>query len=240
MSTAPQITAFLRTGNRVFLSLLVLFFTATQSPAQVRSIRMACVGNSITIGYGLPNPNAAYPQEVGRLLGPKYEVKNFGVSGRTMLKRGDYPYWKEKFFDDALAFKPQILTICLGTNDSKPWNWKYKRDFFRDYMDMIDTFREVNPLVKVFVCYPPPVFHSKYGITDSIVHRQVIPIIRRVWKASHSYLIDFYHPMTNDGKYFFDGVHLDSIGDSIMAQIVYSTLKRDLRNSSSEIKYQGR
>jgi hypothetical protein len=26
----------------------------------------------------------------------KFEVYNLGVSGRTMLKKGDFPYWNEK------------------------------------------------------------------------------------------------------------------------------------------------
>ncbi len=198
----------------------VLLFIVLPVAAQMPAIRVACVGNSITIGYGLPDPNTAYPQQLGRLLGSGYDVKNFGVSGRTMLKKGDYPYWKEEFFKEALAFKPQIVTICLGTNDSKPWNWKYKSDFFGDYVDMIRAFRSVNPNVQVFVCFPPPVFDSRFGITDSIVHRQVVPLVDSVNEASGAYLIDFYDNMTGDSAYFFDGVHPDSAGDSIMARIV--------------------
>ena len=193
--------------------------------AQMPPIRVACIGNSITIGYGLPDPNSAYPQQLGRLLGSKYDVRNFGVSGRTMLKEGDYPYWKEKFYKEALAFKPQIVTICLGTNDSKPWNWKYKADFFGDYMDMIHSFREVNPNVQIFVCLPPPVFNSKFGITDSVVHREVVPIVNAVRIASGSYPIDFYKTLTADSADFFDGVHPDSTGDSIMAHIAYEAIQ---------------
>jgi acyl-CoA thioesterase I len=206
--------------------LFVALFTAVSASAQMPPVRVACIGNSITIGYGLHNRDNAYPQQLGRLLGKRYDVRNFGVGGRTMLKKGDYPYWKEKFYREALAFKPQIVTICLGTNDSKPWNWKYKAEFFDDYMDMIRSFRHVNPRVQIFVCLPPPVFHSKFGITDSIVHGQVIPIIKAVRIAAGTDLIDFYDNMTKDGADFFDGVHPDSAGDSIMAQIVRSAIEK--------------
>ena len=226
--------------------LLFALLAAAPASAQMPPVRVACIGNSITIGYGLHNPNNAYPQQLGRLLGNRYDVRNFGVSGRTMLKKGDYPYWKEKFYKEALAFKPQIVTICLGTNDSKPWNWKYKADFFDDYMDMIKSFREVNPNVQFYVCLPPPVFHSKFGITDSVVHDQVIPIIRAVGIAAGTDLIDFYDNMTKDGADFFDGVHPDSAGDSIMAHIVYSAIEKSpsgiIRNfsaSSSLLKTSG-
>ena len=213
---------------------LLSFATAA---AQMPRIRVACIGNSITIGYGLPDRNSAYPQQLGRLLGKGYDVRNFGVGGRTMLKKGDYPYWKEKFYRETLAFKPEIVTICLGTNDSKPWNWKYKADFFDDYMQMIRSFREVNPNAQIFVCLPPPVFHSNFGITDSIIHLQVIPIIRAVQISSNSSLIDFYDNMTKDSADFFDGIHPDSIGDSIMARIVYEALQKSpsgiIRNFSA-------
>ncbi len=219
------------------LCLLVTLATAVSVSAQMPPVRVACIGNSITIGYGLHNPDNAYPQQLGRLLGKRYDVRNFGVGGRTMLKKGDYPYWKEKFYKEALAFKPQIVTICLGTNDSKPWNWKYKADFFDDYMDMIKSFRDVNPHVQIFVCLPPPVFHSRFGITDSIVHGQVIPIIKAVRISAGTALIDFYDNMRNDGADFFDGVHPDSTGDSIMAQIVYLAIGKSpsgiIRNFSA-------
>jgi acyl-CoA thioesterase I len=203
----------------------VILLVSLTASAQVPPIRVACVGNSITIGYGLPDPNSAYPQQLGRLLGSKYQVKNFGVSGRTMLRKGDYPYWKEEFYREALVFKPQIVTICLGTNDSKAWNWRYKSGFFDDYMDMIQSFREANPHVQVFVCLPPPVFNSKFGITDSVVRREVVPIVNAVRIASGSCLIDFYNSMTGDGADFFDGVHPDSVGDSIMAQTAYEAIE---------------
>lgn len=216
----------MRFVNSLKVALLISLLLTLPAAAQMPPVRVACVGNSITIGYGLPDPNSAYPQQLGGLLGKRYEVRNFGVSGRTMLKKGDYPYWKENFYKEALAFKPQIVTICLGTNDSKPWNWKYKADFFDDYMDMIKSFRNVNPHVQIFVCLPPPVFHSKYSITDSIVHGQVIPIIRAVQISAGTDLIDFYDNMTHDGADFFDGVHPDSTGDSIMARIVYDAIEK--------------
>ena len=48
------------------------------------------------------------------LLGAAYEVRNFGVSSRTMLKRGDFPYWKDKAYQKALAFNPNVVVIDLG------------------------------------------------------------------------------------------------------------------------------
>ena len=53
------------------------------------------------------------------MLGEAYWVKNFGVSARTLLNKGDNPYMNEKAYQDALAFNPNIVVIKLGTNDRK-------------------------------------------------------------------------------------------------------------------------
>ena len=96
------------------------------------AVRVACVGNSITYGARIKNQSHdSYPAVLGRLLGDKYWVKNFGVSARTMLNKGDHPYMKEQAYQQALAFNPNIVVIKLGTNDSKSFNWVYKADFIK-------------------------------------------------------------------------------------------------------------
>ena len=92
--------------------------------------RVACVGSSTTYGAGLPDrEKTCYPAQMQRLLGDGYEVKNFGINGRTMLKHGDFPYWASDAYRDAQAFNPNIVVIYLGGNDSKPQNWKFKDEF---------------------------------------------------------------------------------------------------------------
>ncbi|MDR3627641.1 MAG: GDSL-type esterase/lipase family protein [Ignavibacteriaceae bacterium] len=204
--------------------ILLYFLLALPLSAQILPIKVACIGNSITIGAGLADPTKAYPQQAGILLGSGYEVQNFGVSGRTMLKKGDYPYWNEPQFQAALNFKPQILTICLGTNDSKPWNWIYKNDFFSNYSEMISDFRKDNPNLQVYVCFPPPGSANGAGISDSVIHYQIIPIIDSVRKTSNTFVIDFYDQMINDLAYFPDGIHPNVTGHAIMANIVYHTI----------------
>ena len=88
------------------------------------AIRVACIGNSITYGARIKNRDRdSYPAVLSRMLGEAYWVKNFGVSARTLLNKGDNPYMNEKAYQDALAFNPNIVVIKLGTNDSKSFNW---------------------------------------------------------------------------------------------------------------------
>ena len=117
-------------------------------------IRVACVGDSITFGAGVGDREKnSYPAVLGRLLGEKWQVKNFGVSGATMLNKGDKPYTKQKAFAAALEFKPNVVLIKLGTNDSKPQNWKFKADFAADAKRWPESSRRLIPRsASTFAC----------------------------------------------------------------------------------------
>ena len=75
------------------LSFCSLLYAATLFAQN--TIRVACVGNSVTYGYALPDREQnAYPAQLQRLLGERYEVRNFGHSGSTLLHHGHRPYIK--------------------------------------------------------------------------------------------------------------------------------------------------
>ena len=98
---------------------LVLSFSlvlALVSLAQDK-IKVACVGNSITYGSGVANREVnAYPVKLQGMLGDKYEVKNFGKPGATLLNKGHRPYTQQQEYKDALAFAGDIVVIHLGIN----------------------------------------------------------------------------------------------------------------------------
>lgn len=106
------------------------------------AVKVACIGNSITDGHGIDMASAyAYPAMLQQMLGDGYWVKNFGRSGRTMLDKGDQPYMNEMAWKDAQAFKPDVVIIKLGTNDSKPQNWQHGSEFKHDLQKMIAALR---------------------------------------------------------------------------------------------------
>ena len=139
-----------------FIFLLFSAFCFAQYP-----IKVACIGNSVTYGYGHTNPNeTSYPQQLSKLLGDDYKVGNFGKSGATLLNKGHRPYTQQPECKAALEFAPDIAVIHLGLNDTDPRNWpNYKDEFIPDYMALIDTLRDINPAVKVYVCRMTPIFH---------------------------------------------------------------------------------
>ncbi|ROL56836.1 T9SS C-terminal target domain-containing protein, partial [Bacteroidetes/Chlorobi group bacterium ChocPot_Mid] len=110
------------------------------------------------------------------------------------------------------------VIIKLGTNDTKPQNWIYGKEFFSDYVDFINEFRKGPVKPQIFISYPCPVFQTVWGIRDSIINI-IIPIIDSVRKATNTDLIDFHTPFLNSDSLFPDGVHPNADGYLKMAQI---------------------
>ncbi len=209
--------------------ILLLFFIsfALFSTAQEK-IRVACIGNSVTYGYGHEKPSeTSYPSQLARMLGNGYEVANFGHSGATLLSKGHRPYIQQKAYTDALAYAPDIAVIHLGLNDTDPRNWpNYRDEFVRDYLSLIDTLRVVNPNVQVWVCRMTPIFHwhrrFKSGTREWFW--QIQAAIEQVAHLSGAGLIDLHKPLYSRPDLFADALHPDVEGAQIIANIVSAAL----------------
>jgi lysophospholipase L1-like esterase len=188
------------------------------------AIRVACIGNSITDGHGIEMASQyGYPALLQKALGGDYWVKNFGVSGRTMLNKGDVPYMKEQAWRDAQAFNPDIVIIKLGTNDSKPQNWQYASEFKQDLQQMIKSLGKA----KIFLCTPIPAFKSSWAINDSVIVNGVIPIQKEVARKNGLQLIDLHTLMANDEELVQpDGIHPNEKGVAKMAEIISEAIKK--------------
>ena len=142
-----------------------------------------------------------------------------------MLKHGDYPIWNDVEFRNAWKFAPDILLICLGTNDSKPQNWDlFGHEFFDDYRSMIDTFRVRNSHVQYLVCHPCPAYQVVWGIRDSVIIHGVIPAIDSILDYSGATKVDFYTPLIDSVALFPDYIHPNYRGSGAMARIVFNTM----------------
>lgn len=190
------------------------------------AIRVACIGNSITDGHGIDlAPQRGYPAQLQRMLGNEYWVKNFGVSGRTMLNKGDMPYMNETAWKDALAFKPDIVIIKLGTNDSKPQNWQYSKEFKQDLTQMIKALDPKK--TKIYLCTPIPALKPSWGINETIIANEIIPIQQKVAKEYKLEVIDLHTLFGNDSeKMQDDGIHPNDKGVRSIAQIVAEAIKK--------------
>ena len=205
----------------IILSVVVLAFSSCKK----EPVRVACVGDSITYGHGIKDRlHDAYPGVLSSMLGDKYDVRNFGVSGTTTMTGTDMPYMNEQAYKDALEFNPQIVTIKLGTNDSKPYNWKESGHFKQDLKTLIASFRALPSKPKIWLCLPVPAMGNAWNINDSVIYNGVIPYIREVAQEEDLPLIDLNTPFQGKRQYFPDTIHPNEEGEKKIAEIIFDNV----------------
>ena len=153
-----------------------------------------------------------------------------------MLNKGDFPYMNEMAWKDALAFKPDIVVIKLGTNDSKPQNWQHSAEFKHDLQQMITSLRPdlAQPkkkgkkkaaadtaTPKIILCTPIPAFKSSWDINENIIKNEIIPIEQEVAREYGLQVIDL-HTLFADGEQMVqpDGIHPNEKGVQRIAEAV--------------------
>lgn len=208
----------------------LISFYHPMKKAKDSQIKVACVGDSITYGCMVENwRKNNYPAILSGLLGEKYCVNNFGYTNRTAIKSGDFPLVKEKVYKQSIDFKPNIVVLLLGSNDSKENNWS-KEKFVNDYSEMIDSYLEQENLQKLYLLVPPPVFEVKgkilYKLRKSVIENEICPAVKQIAKTKGVELIDLHKLFENKKDLFADGVHPNAKGCSLLAQKIYEVLKK--------------
>ena len=201
---------------------------AAASVAQSKPIRVACVGDSITYGFGIKNRTKdCYPAQLQALLGATYNVGNFGKNGATVLKKGHAPYWKAPQYKAALQFNPDVVVIKLGTNDTRPQNiGKHKAEFVPDYVALIRSFQRLESKPTVWICDPTPIYKEHKGMTDAVLKNEIIPLVDEVSKRAGVNVIDLNAVLGNQPERFSDGLHPNPRGAGMIAKAVAAAIAK--------------
>lgn len=213
------------------LWMLAFLFVLPMMARKAEKVKVACVGNSVTFGFKLPDrEHEAYPVRLQEMLGGGYDVRNFGHSGATLLRRGYNPYVKLPEYEAALQFRPDIVVIHLGLNDTDPRCWPiYGDDFVKDYRDLIQSFRNVNPQAKIWICLMTPIFHDhpRFDSGTRLWHGMIQQRIRQIAATTDVGLIDLYSPLHIHPNLFPDALHPDAEGAKILARTVWESVTGD-------------
>lgn len=217
---------------RKYILLLLTILLSTLSISAQKKIKVACIGNSVTYGYGHDNPAVtSYPSQLATMLGDNYEVGNFGKSGATLLRKGHRPYNEQEEFQRALEFVPDIAIIHLGLNDTDPRNWKYhKKEFISDYVSLIESIEKVNPNVDIFICRMTPIFHWHHrflkGTRDWYwdIQATIENIAENIAEVK---LIDLQELLYHRPDLMPDALHPNEEGARLIAKRVYSAITGD-------------
>lgn len=210
---------------RLFILSFVIMCSSFSFAQQ--KVKIACVGNSITYGARLnPREKNSYPGQLQAMLGNEHQVMNFGVSGTTLLRNGNSPYWKTEQYNKALQSNPDIVFIKLGTNDSKAINRKFYSEFETDYANLIDSFQLLPTKPRVILLLPVVSFEKDSNqIYDPVITKEIIPRIRKIAYEKKCELLDL-HPMFLDKVWMIpDAIHPSSIGATLIAQRLYEYLQ---------------
>jgi lysophospholipase L1-like esterase len=195
----------------------VPLLAAAQAP-----IKVACVGDSITAS------SSRYPTWLGQLLGSAWQVKNFGVSGTTMMKRSSTPYWNTTKFTDSSNYLPNVVIIMLGTNDSKTFNWSaHGAEYKPNYLDMVHHYQSLSSHPTVYVMTSPPNFNFSGSYQPLVIRDQIVPIVHQVSAETGAPLIDIFGPLTGHSELFSDGTHPTTAGSQKIAALVETALRKE-------------
>ena len=184
--------------------------------------KIACVGDSITYGYGLDDPRS-FPSQLGVLLSESYEVQNFGAGGKTLMSTGDTPYTQYIQYGPSLEYEGDIVLIMLGTNDAKYFNWHPDSSpavFKRELKQLVQVYRNLPSKPTVYIMTSPTLFE---GCHPDFIPENVDTIAglqREVAGEINAPLIDL-HTFTADMEaYFEDKVHPNAQGYAMIADYI--------------------
>ena len=197
--------------------------------AIAKKLKVVCVGDSITEGSGASN----YPSFLrSRLDAGAIEVVNLGRGGRTMMKQGDFPYWKEEAYAEALESRADVIVLLLGTNDSKKHNWD-EEQYERDYVEMVQQFQNMESSPTIWLVIPPPLHvDGAMEMQQEVINHHIPRKIRKIAETCsipEHQIIDLFETMGGKGlfnpNYFLlDGCHPNSLGYFIMAETIAEAL----------------
>ncbi len=217
---------------------LLSFVHPLQTP-QAGQIRVACVGDSVTYGYGIKNrAKYNYPAALQGLLGDGYCVNNYGYSGRTACLMGDRPYRVETLCTKSRDFAPDIVVLLLGANDSKTFNWgtlvagiiAYPAQFETDLKDLITMYQTLPSHPQVYVATPLPAYADgsgkvRYNIQPDVISGEILPIVNRVAADTGAETIDLFSVFKDRPALYSDGLHPTAEGAALLAQTVADAIK---------------
>ena len=200
-------------------------------------IRITCVGDSITQGLGASDINFSYPSQLQKLLGEKYKVLNFGLSGATVIKSCYMNYISKSICQKGLESKPDIVIILLGTNDlifgEELKTEEGQKTFSNDYESLIKAYQKCGTNPTIMIC---SLLYRVLGEVDKLQN----PIIKNLSKLHNLIYLDLftYSNSWSENEYL-DGLHPTDSGYNKLAKFFANAIKDILvvlRDISKKIK----
>jgi acyl-CoA thioesterase I len=193
-------------------ALSVFMFFQWQS---VNQVRVACVGDSITV-------SSQYPLDLWTNLGSGYIVGDFGVGGAAVAGSTGMGYLHLAGLEVAKGFQPDIVVIMLGTNDAYTYLKENSTEFTSDYRAIIDQFQSLSKKPVIYLVEPIPIYTNSVRLSDEILTQRVIPDIQQIAAQTGLQVIDAHTPLQNHPELYQDGIHPTADGAKVLADAIYT------------------
>ena len=193
--------------------------------ADVEPLKVACVGDSITYGAGLPDRfSQSYPAILEQMANRRLKVANFGVSGTTLLKNSGRAWSDTPAFAEALAFEPDMVIILFGINDlAHP---EILDQFEPDGVALVTRFLQLPSVKRVYICTPTPLAPPKLNAAaNQTIREQLIPQIYRISDRTQAEVVDIYSKFPNTQRLLPDTTHPNAAGAKLIAGEIYTAMK---------------
>lgn len=216
-----RLTAIIALVGAFAIALATL--SACAQNEQASGLRISCVGDSITYGFGLEgSPDEVWVTRLPEFLGDGCQATNYGVCGACVLSGRSLTWAKSEVAGEFWQADEDIVVLMLGTNDATALTWDAER-FEREYEELVTRIQDKPCHPRVYVVVPPRAFIDHPLPTtpdDMILEGEVVPIILRVAERAGVEVIDLRTPTTDHPEWFDDGLHPNATANEVMAQVV--------------------
>jgi MYXO-CTERM domain-containing protein len=225
------------------------------TPAFAGPIKVACIGEHSTHSDLYPPTNREaqppgkqeYPAMLQTLLGPQYDVRNFGDCCASVLQNytpaETHPYVNGSLpgrgpgYAESLAFLPDIVVIgSWGRHDwglSKAAGEVFDLGTFeKDYDNLVQRYMALSSHPKIYVSLPIPILFGQGNVPDNgVTTSSVLPAIQAVAARYNLPVIDLYTaflgrrdlfrmpPTDGEGEHIADGAGFQHIADTVYAAL---------------------
>lgn len=190
-------------------------------------IKVACVGDSITFGYGIAPQDRSrysYPAILQRLLGNQYQVANFGHNGATAVPGFDC-YMDQFDYQLSLEFAVMSYIIMLGSNDAQDRYWHASR-FQSSLTKLVKSYQALPNTKHIYLMQPPACYSRDLpGMQPNIDRKVVYQSVQSVADSLHLPVIDLFSLTNGHPEWFTDGIHPNRRGNQHIAQVIASSIQ---------------
>ena len=201
-------------------------------------LAIACVGDSITYGYGVATTRDtdSYPSVLRRLClssGIGAQVSNFGHNGACAIVSGKEPYVGTSEYRASLECPADVVLLMLGTNDAAAFEdavdssgWE-QGVFERDLGALAGRYSALPRRPTVVLLAPPCMRACKWGgrippeVTDGMREG-----VRAVASGRGLPFVDTSVPTSGHPEWLMDCYHPNREGNLGIASYVFGELER--------------